>query len=80
MRLVLPFSKSKIESAMIKTIPLILCLAATSAHADVTATFRDGAPVDRFTFAPQDTCLTGPVIVAIDLSGSDAGLIFDITA
>lgn len=56
---------------------LILC--AMPAAADVTATFRDGAPTDRFTFELSEGCLSGPLTLRIDLSGSDAGLIFDTT-
>lgn len=62
-----------------KTTAIILCLAGTAAQADISGTFRDGAPVDRFTFTANDGCLMGPANLTIDLSGSDAGLIFDVT-
>jgi hypothetical protein len=60
-------------------IPL-LCMPFTAAHADVTVTFSEGAPTDRFTLAADDACLDGPLAVIFDLSGSSAGLIFDITS
>lgn len=40
-----------------KTTALIFCLASRAAQADVTATFPDGAPVNRFTFITSDDCL-----------------------
>ena len=54
--------------------------AATPALADVTVTFIEGAPTDRFVIAATDDCLTTPSRITIDLSGSDAGLVFDVTA
>ncbi len=58
-------------------LPLVLC--ATAAQADLNVTFSEGAPKDAFTFAATDGCLTGPVQITLDLAGSDAGLIFDVT-
>ncbi|MFT5066424.1 MAG: hypothetical protein ACJAXK_003108 [Yoonia sp.] len=65
---------------VMKITALILCFASSAAQADITATFRDGAPVDQFTFNASDDCLSGPISVIVDLSGSQAGLIFDITS
>lgn len=57
----------------------VLGLFASVASADVIVTFDEGAPKDRFTFENTSTCLTGPLTVAIDLSGSAANLVFDVT-
>lgn len=54
---------------------------ATAAAADVTVSFRDGAPTDRMTIsASAPICGTGPFEMTIDLMGSAAGLIMDVTA
>ncbi|MEO0385631.1 MAG: aggregation factor core [Pseudomonadota bacterium] len=49
------------------------------ALADVQVTFIEGAPKDRFTITNTGSCALGPVDVTIDLSGSSAGLVFDVT-
>ena len=56
-----------------------LFVAATTAHADVTARFIEGAPKDRFTLSYDGTCALGPTQLVIDLGTAPAGLIFDIT-
>ncbi|MFK8034362.1 MAG: aggregation factor core [Hyphomicrobiales bacterium] len=56
-----------------------MVLGALPALANVEVTFREGAPKDRFVIANTGNCATGPVDITIDLSGSDAGLIFDVT-
>lgn len=58
---------------------IIAALSATAATADVTVTFRDGAPKDRFTISTNDACGTGPLRLTIDLSTAPTGLIFDTT-
>ncbi|MEM8871040.1 MAG: aggregation factor core protein MAFp3, isoform C [Pseudomonadota bacterium] len=68
---------------MRKTTPLaILALLAGTvpAMAEVNATFREGAPVDRFFIQNAGLCDLGPVTLTIDLSPSSAQLIFDVTA
>ena len=58
------------------------CLAlavAAPAVADVLVEFREGAPKDRFTITGLGDCPVGRSEVTIDLSGSAAGLIFDVT-
>ncbi len=50
-----------------------------TAMADVLVEFDEGAPKDRFTVTGLGECMTGPADVTIDLSGSAAGLIFDVT-
>jgi len=52
---------------------------ALPATADVLVEFDEGAPKDRFTVTGLGECMTGPADVTIDLSGSAAGLIFDVT-
>lgn len=58
---------------------LMLCLAAAPLQAEVTVTFTEGAPTDRFAIVTTATCLTGPLEIGINLAGSPAGLIFDTT-
>lgn len=58
----------------------LLCAAsATTAQADIVVRFADGAPKDRFTIINTAACATGPLAVTLDLIGSPAGLIFDVT-
>lgn len=54
-------------------------LGAVPALANVEVTFREGAPKDRFIIANTGGCAPGAVDITIDLSGSSAGLIFDVT-
>lgn len=58
----------------------VLLCTATPMQADITVRFDEGAPKDRFTFSAAGSCLSGPVELTIDLGGSDAGLIFDVSA
>ncbi len=63
---------------ILKTAALGLILAGPAA-ANVVVTFNEGAPKDRFTFANLSECtLTAPELT-VDLQGSAAGLIFDVT-
>jgi hypothetical protein len=50
------------------------------ASADLAVTFLEGAPKDRFVFENTGNCPLGPTDLVVDLSGSVAGLIFDVTA
>ena len=62
---------------------LLLAFAAFTpslAMADLTVTFRDGAPKDRFTLTYEGTCALDQLGVQIDLGTAPAGLIFDITS
>ena len=52
---------------------------ASAVHADLAVTFSEGAPKDRFTFEAVGGCMNGPTVIELDLAGSDAGLIFDVT-
>lgn len=61
--------------ATIVAVPLL----ALPAAADVAVAFSEGAPKDRFTITNIGACALGPVDVTIDLAGSSAGLVFDVT-
>lgn len=63
------------------TILSCLALSTLSApvSADVAVRFLEGAPTDRFVFEATGDCPLTDVRLTIDLSGSDAGLIFDTT-
>lgn len=52
---------------------------ALSANADLIARFDEGAPKDRFTFENVGDCTVENAILRLDLSHSQAGLIFDTT-
>jgi len=65
---------------MFRSLLITLSLFAGPAFADVTVTFQDGAPKDRFSITNDGTCALPPISVLIDLSSSPAGLIFDVTA
>jgi hypothetical protein len=47
--------------------------------ADIAVDFREGAPKDRFTFRNDGACAISNARLVLDLSGSAAGLIFDVT-
>ncbi|MEO1747091.1 MAG: aggregation factor core [Pseudomonadota bacterium] len=57
-----------------------LCLLTSNALADVTVSFIEGAPKDRFIISNTGSCPLGVTNVEIDLSGSAAGLVFDVSA
>ena len=57
---------------------LIFTILATPAFADVTLTFIESAPKDRFVLTNTGCPLTGATLV-IDLSTAPAGVIFDVT-
>ncbi|GAB5448359.1 aggregation factor core [Gymnodinialimonas sp.] len=50
------------------------------AAADVLVRFQEGAPTDRFIFEATGSCPIEAARLTLDLSGSDAGLVFDVTA
>ena len=52
----------------------------TPAASQVVAQFVEGAPKDRFVFEVTGGCPLGPARLEIDLTGSNGGLIFDVTA
>lgn len=64
----------------IEGLAVLVALVATTAHADIEVTFRDGAPKDRFTITNAAACASGPFELTIDLTPAPAGLIFDVTA
>lgn len=57
-------------------IPLVLC--PTFAFAEISLTFQEGAPKDRFVIE-NNLCSLSNVTLTIDLSTAPAGLIFDVT-
>lgn len=58
---------------------LCACVAASEGSADILATFDEGAPTDRFSIMNAGGCTITDVSLVVDLSGSQAGLIFDVT-
>lgn len=65
---------------MFKHAALILALTTTAATADLTMTFREGAPKDRFTLTNTGDCALPAMQVTLDLGTAPAGLIFDVTS
>ncbi len=57
----------------------LMAMLITPANADLAVAFDEGAPKDRFTFKNVGTCAIGASTLLLDLSGSKAGLIFDVT-
>lgn len=53
---------------------------ATSASADITTTFKEGAPKDRFTFTNTGDCALGETKITLDLTGTRGKLVFDVTS
>ena len=58
----------------------IACFFTAPAMAEVRVDFIEGAPKDRFVVSNLGTCPLKAADVSLDLSGSAAGLIFDVTA
>lgn len=59
----------------------LFCLGlAAPAAADVTVSFRDGAPKDTFTITNGSGCALEQARIAIDFDGSAGQLVYDITA
>lgn len=61
------------------TTALMLSTTATTALADLAVRFVEGAPTDRFEFENNATCPIMDATLTVDLAGSVAGLIFDVT-
>lgn len=59
---------------------LLAAHTAQIASADTVVRFLEGAPKDKFIIENTSSCDTGTFELTIDLSGSQAGLIFDTTA
>ncbi len=58
---------------------LSLCLVAAPVAADIRVDFIEGAPTDRFVITNSGACALRATELVIDLGGSAAGLIFDVT-
>ncbi len=55
-------------------------IGATAATADINVRFIEGAPKDTFRIEnAAEACLTGPMSIEVDLTGSAGKLIFDVT-
>lgn len=52
---------------------------ATQATAQIEVSYADGAPTDIFEIRNMSACPSGSMELTIDLTGSDAGLLFDTT-
>lgn len=68
---------------LLKTLLLATSLFAFShspSLADMAVSFNEGAPKDRFTFSNTGDCTIETAAVTLDLSGSQSGLIFDVTS
>ncbi|KIN64779.1 putative aggregation factor core [Sulfitobacter noctilucicola] len=64
---------------MLRLATTILALTATSAFADLTMQFDEGAPKDRFTLTNAGDCALPAMQVVLDIGTAPAGLIFDVT-
>lgn len=62
-----------------KTALTLLALIATPAMANIEVLFDEGAPKDQFTFTNTSGCALEAAVITLDLSESNAGLIFDTT-
>ena len=59
---------------------LLLCLGTTTAaQAGLEARFDEGAPKDRFSIQNTGSCPITQAAIVLDLSTSEAGLVFDVT-
>ena len=58
---------------------LVLAAGSASAQTAIKSVFFEGAPRDRFLFTNIGNCDLGPMRLTLDLSMSEAGLIFDTT-
>jgi hypothetical protein len=64
---------------MMKSLTILALLGATSAQADLTLRFTEGAPKDRFTLTNTGDCALPAGSITVDLGTAPAGLIFDVT-
>jgi hypothetical protein len=64
---------------MLKYVLAALILGASPALADLTMTFREGAPKARFTLTNTGDCPVPAIKVTLDLGTAPAGLIFDVS-
>lgn len=70
---------SQTKRPVFLAIPVLLT-SSISAHAEFSVRFDEGAPKDRFTLSNLSGCTLQNTRVMLDLSTSNAGLIFDVTA
>ncbi|MEM6408486.1 MAG: aggregation factor core [Pseudomonadota bacterium] len=62
-----------------KSMLLAAMLISGPAYGNISVTFDEGAPKDRFTFTNSGACAIGPAKLVLNLGDSAAGLIFDTT-
>lgn len=65
---------------MLRYAALAIAFGVTPAVADLSVSFREGAPKDRFTLTNTGSCALPAMQVTLDLGTAPAGLIFDVTA
>ena len=65
---------------MLKPLSILTLLGATAAQADLSVTFSEGAPKDRFALTNTGDCTLPAGTATIDIGTSPAGLIFDVTS
>jgi len=65
---------------MLKQMTCAAIVCASTAQADLTLRFNEGAPKDRFTLTNTGDCALPAGVVRIDLGSAPAGLIFDVTS
>lgn len=58
---------------------ILASVIAAPVYADIQVQFLEGAPKDRFVITNKGECEIDSAQFKIDFSGSDAGLIFDVT-
>lgn len=59
---------------------LTLLALSNAALSDVTVSFVEGAPKDRFVIANKGGCPFGKLSIEINMAGSSAGLVFDVSS
>ncbi len=67
------------SSASLPMAVAAILVGASSALADITVRFDEGAPKDRFEIRNSASCALKDATITIDMSGSAGGLIFDVT-
>ncbi|PKF62016.1 aggregation factor core [Psychromonas sp. psych-6C06] len=59
---------------------LVMLCSSQYAYADIEVKFLEGAPKDKFVFKNTSECNLQNIVLKVDLSNSQGGLIFDTTA
>lgn len=64
---------------MIRAAVLLLTLGTAASAAELTVSFTEGAPKDRFDIINTGDCAIAPGLLTVDLSETAGGLVFDVT-